>query len=121
MGLNPPEPDAWFPSSVVVGVSKDADADVKSSHRGPAANTRPIDGLTASIVRSPQKQKLFRRLPLERLCVESDAPVLGVDKGARNEPSAARVAAETIAELKGVSLEEVAEVTTRNAEVLFGS
>ena len=93
--------------------------DGKASSALPGAEAGFYFSIPASIVRSPQKQKLVRRLPLERLCVESDAPVLGVEKGRRNEPAAARTAAETIAEIKGVSLQEVAETTTRNAEALF--
>ena len=94
--------------------------DGKASSALPGAEAGFFFSIPASIVRSPQKQKLVRRLPLERLCVESDAPVLGVEKGTRNEPAAARTAAEAIAEIKGVSLQEVAEITTRNAESLFG-
>jgi TatD DNase family protein len=74
-----------------------------------------------SIVRSPQKQKLVKRLPLSALLLETDSPVLGPDKQARNEPANARVAAQAIAEIKGVSVDEVADVTTRNAERLFGN
>jgi TatD DNase family protein len=73
-----------------------------------------------SIVRSPQKQKLVSRLPLTSLLLETDSPVLGPDKQARNEPANVRIAAVAIAEIKGVSVEEVDEVTTRNAERLFG-
>jgi TatD DNase family protein len=72
-----------------------------------------------SIVRSPQKQKLVRHLPLERLLLESDAPVLGPDKGQRNEPGSVWLACMQIATLKGLPVEEVAHVTTANARRLF--
>ena len=72
-----------------------------------------------SIVRSPQKQKLVRHLPLERLLLESDSPVLGPDKGARNEPCNVWVSCQEIAAIKGVSVEEVAQTTTANARRLF--
>jgi TatD DNase family protein len=72
-----------------------------------------------SVVRSPQKQKLVRRLPLERLLLESDAPVLGPNKGVRNEPHNVAMACATIAKLKAVSPQEVAQRTTENAVRLF--
>lgn len=85
------------------------------------------DGLAAgyyfsippSAVRSAQKQKLIRALPLDRLLVETDAPVLGPDPTQRNEPKNAIVACRAIAELKGVPVEEVARITTANARALF--
>ncbi len=72
-----------------------------------------------SIVRSPQKQKLVRYLPLDRLLLESDAPVLGPDPTARNEPKNIRLACEAIAQIKGLLVEEVARLTTDNARRLF--
>jgi TatD DNase family protein len=72
-----------------------------------------------SIVRSPQKQKLVRHLPLERLLLESDSPVLGPEREQRNEPCNVWLACEHIATIKGVSAEEVAHVTTMNARTLF--
>ena len=72
-----------------------------------------------SVVRSPQKQKLVRRLPLESLALETDSPVLGPDKQARNEPVNARISAETIAEIKGIGVNEVIAVTTRTARRFF--
>lgn len=61
-------------------------------------------------------------MPLHRLLVETDSPYLTPEpyRGRRNEPGYVRYVAEKIAELKGISLEEVAEATTRNAEELFG-
>lgn len=72
-----------------------------------------------SIVRSPQKQKLVRQLPLASLLLETDSPVLGPDPTTRNEPANIRMACRAVAELKGVSEETVARVTTENARRLF--
>jgi len=55
-----------------------------------------------SVVRSPQKQKLVRRLQLECLLLETDSPVLGPDPATRNEPANVVVACRAVAELKGV-------------------
>jgi TatD DNase family protein len=72
-----------------------------------------------SVVRSRQKQKLLEQLPLDRLLLESDSPVLGPDPTARNEPKNVLVSCRVIATAKGVSIEEVARVTTENARRLF--
>jgi TatD DNase family protein len=73
-----------------------------------------------SIVRSRQKQKLVRRLPLDCLLLETDSPVLGPEPEGRNEPANARVSLRAVAEIKDVSEEEVAEAAARNATRLFG-
>lgn len=72
-----------------------------------------------SIVRSPQKQKLVRHLPIERLLLESDAPVLGPDQDQRNEPHNVWLSCMQIAAIKGLPVEEVAYITTTNARQLF--
>ncbi|MFQ5847566.1 MAG: TatD family hydrolase [Candidatus Methylomirabilales bacterium] len=72
-----------------------------------------------SVVRSQQKQKLLRHLPLTRLLLETDSPVLGPDPAARNEPRNVVIACQAIAAAKGISMEEVARVTTENASRLF--
>jgi TatD DNase family protein len=66
-------------------------------------------------------REVARALPLDRLLVETDAPLLAPEglRGRRNEPfHVARVGA-ALAELHGVSLEAVARATTRNARRLF--
>ncbi len=73
-----------------------------------------------SVLRSPQKQKLVHALPLDRLLLETDSPVLGPDPGRRNEPANIRVALTEVARIKGLAEREVAERTTANAVRLFG-
>jgi TatD DNase family protein len=72
-----------------------------------------------SVVRSPQKQKLVRYLPLDCLLLETDSPVLGPDPAVRNEPANLAIACRAVADLKGVSVETVAQATTDNARRLF--
>lgn len=72
-----------------------------------------------SVVRSRQKQKLVRNLPLSCLMVESDSPVLGPEAGERNEPANIRIAIETIAHLKGETVQTVAEAVFRNSCLLY--
>ncbi|HIJ98379.1 TPA: TatD family hydrolase [archaeon] len=72
-----------------------------------------------SIVRSEQKQKLVKNLPLENLLLESDAPVLGPNPKERNVPSNIKVAVQKIAEIKKVDISEAIKTTTRNAKKLF--
>ena len=62
-----------------------------------------------------------RRVPLERILVETDSPYLTPvpHRGQRNEPAYVRLVAETVANVKGVTLEEVARVTTDNTRRLF--
>ncbi|GAE47373.1 deoxyribonuclease YcfH [Mesobacillus boroniphilus JCM 21738] len=54
--------------------------------------------------------------------VETDCPYLTPHpyRGKRNEPAYVKLVAEQIAELKGLTLEKVAEETAKNAKKLFG-
>ncbi len=62
-----------------------------------------------------------RRVPLDRLLIETDSPYLAPvpHRGSRNEPAFVRHVAEEIAGLRGVSLEEVAEASSQNFRRLF--
>ena len=66
-------------------------------------------------------QEVVRKLPLESLLVETDAPYLAPVpfRGKRNEPSYVRYTAQKVSEIKKVSFEKVAEVTTENALRVF--
>lgn len=67
-------------------------------------------------------KEVATKIPLENLLIETDAPYLAPHpyRGKRNEPALVTLVAEEIASLKGISIEEVAEVTTKNAELFFG-
>jgi TatD DNase family protein len=60
-------------------------------------------------------------LPLERLMVETDAPLLAPEghRGRRNEPARVTLVGEVLARTRGASPEEVARVTTANARACF--
>jgi len=66
-------------------------------------------------------REIIQRLPLESLLVETDAPFLAPVpfRGKRNEPSYVRYTAQKVAEIKKVSFEKVAELTTENALRVF--
>ena len=61
-------------------------------------------------------------IPLDKLLIETDCPYLAPHpyRGKRNEPSYVKLVAEQIAEIKQLSVEEVARATTENANKLFG-
>jgi TatD DNase family protein len=62
-------------------------------------------------------REIVKRLPLESILVETDAPFLTPEpfRGKRNEPGYVRYTAQKVAEIKKISFEMVAEVTTENA------
>lgn len=67
-------------------------------------------------------KEVAEAVPLEMLLIETDCPYLAPhpNRGKRNEPSYVKLVAEQIAEIKGISYEEVAAKTTANAKKLFG-
>lgn len=66
-------------------------------------------------------QEIAKYVPLDRMLIETDAPFLAPQpvRGKRNEPAYVRFVAEKIAELKGVSFEEVSAQTIVNTRTLF--
>lgn len=66
-------------------------------------------------------KEIAKRIPLERMLVETDSPYLAPvpHRGKMNQPAFVRHVAEEIAELRGITVNEVATVTTRNFFKLF--
>lgn len=66
--------------------------------------------------------KAIENIDLSRLLLETDAPYLAPVpfRGKRNEPSYLKYVVQKLAEVKSVSIDEVANFTTANAEDLFG-
>ena len=64
---------------------------------------------------------IARRVPVDRLLVETDAPYLAPPphRGKRNEPAFVRETAKCLAETLGRSIEDIETITTRNFFRLF--
>lgn len=66
--------------------------------------------------------EVIKNAPLDRLMIETDCPYMTPEpyRGKRNEPAYVIEVAKKIAEIKKISVEEVAEQTSKNAAELFG-
>ena len=95
--------------------------DGKASAAMPAVEAGFFFSIPPSVVRSRQKQKLVKHLPLSCLLVETDSPVLGPEPKKRNEPTNVTVSIQAIAELKNVSESEVIESVAENTHRLYGN
>ncbi len=65
--------------------------------------------------------KVAKKVPLERLLIETDAPFLAPVpfRGKQNEPQYVRFVAEKIAQLRGLTVESLAKATAQNFKTLF--
>jgi len=77
---------------------------------------------TITYKKSDVLRDVVRKLPLDRLLVETDCPFLSPEpkRGKRNEPAYVTYTAHRIAQVKGLPAEEVEGTTSRNARDLFG-
>lgn len=73
---------------------------------------------TPALAYSPPHRAAISRAPLERILIETDAPVKYGDKV--SEPADLRVALRELSHLKNVSEDKLASVTTENARRFFG-
>lgn len=66
-------------------------------------------------------QQIAKEVPLDRILIETDAPFLAPEpfRGQRNEPGYVKYVCQKIAELRGLSFDEVAKVTYKNTCRLF--
>ncbi len=79
-----------------------------------------VISISTNVVRSANIQRVAASTPVESMVLESDSPVLAPDPKQRNEPSNIVVSARFVAEMKGYSIEELANITTRNALEVYG-
>ncbi len=80
-----------------------------------------IISFTGLITFSVLWDDLIRRVPLEKIMIETDCPYMTPEpyRGQRNEPILVKYVAERIAEIKNLSIEKVADITTKNAREFF--
>lgn len=66
-------------------------------------------------------KEVAKDIPLERILLETDAPYLTPVpfRGKENQPAYVKYVSEEIASLRGISVEEVAQITTENAKTVF--
>lgn len=67
-------------------------------------------------------KEVVKAIPLDKLLVETDCPYLTPEpnRGKRNEPTYVKYVAGEIADIKGISFEELAKATNKNTKELFG-
>ena len=72
--------------------------------------------------KAPRLQEVAVRVPLDRILIETDSPYMAPEpvRGHRNNPANVRLICEKIAGLRGMTAEEMAEITTANAMRLYG-
>lgn len=71
--------------------------------------------------KSQELQKIAQAIPLKHLMLETDSPYLApvTRRGKKNEPAYVVETAKIVADLRGISLEELAQATTHNVRNLF--
>mgnify|MGYP001617807376 CR=1 FL=1 len=85
-------------------------------------------GVDGDVTYSKQKQEFIKRVPLEMLVLETDAPFLSPEPfrsqpretRGPNMPANLKLIAEFVATLKEISTEQLSQTTTENAQRLFG-
>jgi TatD DNase family protein len=79
-----------------------------------------VNGIS-TFTKDEAQKAMFDAIPLDRLLLETDAPFLTPTpfRGKINEPAYVRNIAQYHAERRGISVEEIARVTSQNAKVLF--
>jgi len=77
---------------------------------------------TVTFPKSLNQQQVVQKIPLEKVLLETDCPYLTPEphRGKRNEPAFVRFTAEKVAALRGLTLNDVARITSVNARHLFG-
>lgn len=76
---------------------------------------------TGLITFSKQWDDLIRKMPFEKLMIETDSPYMTPEpfRGKRNEPILVKHVAERISEIKNLTIEKISKITTDNARLFF--
>lgn len=76
----------------------------------------------ATYKRNEELREAIKTIPMNRLMIETDAPYIGTitRRTFPSGPSYVAEIAEIIADVKGISKEEMIKITTENAEIFFG-
>ncbi len=75
--------------------------------------------IPAVLLRSGSFQSLVKKVPVNRLLTETDAPYLPPKSGERSEPSFVKLTVKKMAEIKGLSEKEVEDALTQNYKAIF--
>lgn len=80
-----------------------------------------IISFTGLITFSKRWDELIRKVPSDKIMIETDSPYMTPEphRGKRNEPVLVRFVAERMAEIRGVTVDKIAEITSANAKLLF--
>ncbi len=79
-----------------------------------------VNGIS-TFAKKPHELKMFNSIPLDRILLETDAPFLAPTskRGKPNQPAWVNLIAPALANKRGISLDEVAEITSQNFADLF--
>lgn len=74
-----------------------------------------------TFVNAQRHRELVAQIPLEYILLETDAPYITPEpyRGKRNEPAFVDLVAQKVADIKGISFDEVAKITTKTANAVF--
>jgi TatD DNase family protein len=76
---------------------------------------------TVTFKNAKKVQQAAEVVPLDKLLIETDCPYLcpEPERGRRNDPSKVRFTAERLSQIKGITVEELAKITTENAKRIY--
>ncbi len=94
--------------------------DGRASHAVRGAQHGFYFSIPPSIVRSHQKEKVVMRISVDKLLLESDAPVLAPNPRERNEPKNVIISAKKIAEIKKIEFNRLEKILRLNTKLILG-
>lgn len=77
---------------------------------------------TVTFKNAKKVKEAAKTVPIDRILIETDCPYLSPEpnRGKRNNPANVRYTAEVLAEIKGISLDEMAKITMENGKRFYG-